>query len=227
PELQGRTSYRVHDVLLDFARAELRATGTLTDVQRLFVKTLRGQCVNGEWDITSSTCQKDYYFKYLPYHIFYSEQYNELLQLFFDFYWLEQKVKQIDLPALILDFRILDTPSHEIKLLKSSLMLSADVIEKNPDSIGPQLQGRLLSYVDEYPSVNKLLDRVRETCTKTCHLLPLFSCLQPVGPLVKVFTRNINASVYSLTTFNSLTGTIVVSGLENGLVKLHQLEAGM
>ncbi|CAB3995906.1 WD repeat [Paramuricea clavata] len=140
PELQGKTSYRVHDLLLDFARAKLRATGTLTDVQRVFAKTLRGQCVNGEWTTTSSTSQKDYYFKYLPYHFHSSKQHSELIQLLFDFHWLEQKVKHNDLPSLISDFRFLDTPlQHEIKLLKKSLMLSAEAIEKNPSSIGPQL----------------------------------------------------------------------------------------
>ena len=142
PELQGKTSYRVHDLLLDFAKTKLQASGTLTDVQRVFVKTLRGQCVNGEWTTTSSTSQKDYYFKYLPYHLHSSKQHSELLQLFFHFYWLEQKVKHTNVPSLISDFRFLDTPlQHEIKLLKKSLMLSADAIEKNMGSIGPQLLG--------------------------------------------------------------------------------------
>ena len=140
PELQGKTSYRVHDLLLDFARTRLRERGTLTDVQRLFVKILRGQCVDGEWTITSSIYQKDYYFKYLPYHLHSSEQHDEQLALFFDFHWLEQKLKQTNLPSIISDFRFLTTPLDDVKLLKSSLMLSAD-IEKNPDSIGPQLLG--------------------------------------------------------------------------------------
>ena len=142
PELQGKTNYRVHDLLLDFARKKLQASATLTDVQRVFVKTLRGQCVNGEWTTTSSTSQKDYYFKYLPYHLHSSEQHSELVQLFFHFDWLEQKVKQTNVPSLISDFRFLNTPlQHEIKLLKKSLMLSADAIEKNMSSIGPQLLG--------------------------------------------------------------------------------------
>ncbi len=132
-------SYRVHDLLLDFAQAKLRATGTLTDVQRLFLKTLRGKCVNGEW--AKFQGNKDYYFKYLPYHLYSSEQHSELLQLFFDFHWLEQKVKHTNLPSLLSDFRFQATASHEVKLLKSSLMLSADVIEKTPDSIGLQLLG--------------------------------------------------------------------------------------
>ena len=142
PELQEKTSYRVHDALLDFARKKLKATGTLTDVQRLFVETLRGQCVNGEWNTTSTSNQKDYYLKYLPYHIYSSEQQSELLQLFFDLHWLQQKVKHTNIPSVVLDFRFLSTPSKEVELLKSSLMLSADVIEKNPRSICQQLLGK-------------------------------------------------------------------------------------
>ncbi len=96
--------------------------------------------MNGEWGKFQGN--KDYYFKYLPYHFCSSEQNDELIQIFFDFSWLEQKVGQTDLPSLISDFRSLDAPSQEIKLLKSSLMLSADVIKNNLDSLGPQLLGK-------------------------------------------------------------------------------------
>ena len=141
PELQQKTSYRIHDLLLDFARKKLKAMGTLTDVQRLFVEILRGQCVVGEWNTTSTNNQKDYYFQYLPYHIYSSEQQSELLQLFFDLHWLQQKVKHTNLPSVVSDFRFLSTPPEEMELLKSSLMSSAHVIEKNPDSICSQLLG--------------------------------------------------------------------------------------
>ena len=140
-ERQEKTSFRVHDLLLDFARKKLKATGTLTDVQRLFVETLRSQCVNGQWETSSTSNQKDYYFKYLPYHIYSSEQQSKLLQLFFDLHWLQQKVKHTNLPSVVSDFRFLSTPPEEMELLKSSLMSSAYVIEKNPDSICPQLLG--------------------------------------------------------------------------------------
>ena len=140
-EHQEITSYRVHDLLLDFARRKLKASGTLTDVHRLFVKTLRGQCVNGEWNTTSTDSQKDYYFKYLPYHLYSSEQQSELFQLFFDLHWLQQKVKHSNMPSVVSDFCFLSTPPEEMELLKSSLMFSAYATDKNPDSICPQLLG--------------------------------------------------------------------------------------
>jgi hypothetical protein len=141
PELHGKKSYRVHDLLLDFAQTKLQDMGTLNDVQDKFVKALRGLCVDGEWNDNSTTCQKDYYFKYLPYHIYSSGRHGELLQLLFDLHWLKQKVKHINVFSVISDFRFVDTESKEIQLLKSSLMFSADVINENPDSICPQLLG--------------------------------------------------------------------------------------
>jgi hypothetical protein len=75
--------------------------------------------------------------------------------------------------------------------------------------------------------MSKLAEDVRETCKKTCHLLPLSACLKPVGPLIKIFTPNVDECILSFETFNSSTGTIVISGLTNGLIKIHELETGM
>ena len=86
--------------------------------------------------------------------------------------------------------------------------------------------GRLLSYAsDECPSVKKLLEDVRETCGKTCHLLPLFSCLKLEG--AEIFKKNVGSGVCSLATSTSSTGTIVISGLRNGSIHIHELETGM
>ena len=84
----------------------------------------------------------------------------------------------------------------------------------------------MLSYAsDECPSVKKLLEDVRETCGKTCHLLPLFSCLKLEG--AEIFKKNVGSGVYSLATSTSSTGTIVISGLGNGSIHIHELETGM
>ncbi|XP_028393317.1 apoptotic protease-activating factor 1-like isoform X2 [Dendronephthya gigantea] len=222
PEIHGKNSYRVHDLILDFARGKCRET--ITDARRMFLDALRSHCKDGEWPGFQGN--KDYYFKYLPYHIHSSEEYGELLALFFNYHWLDQKVKQTNLPSLISDFRFLGTASHEIKLLKSSLMLSADVIEKHPDSIGLQLLGRLLSYADEHPSVNKLLELARKTSEETRRLIPLFPCLsEPEGALIRIF-RNHSDTIFSLVTTISANGTIVISALADGSIKVHELETG-
>ena len=70
--------------------------------------------------------------------------------------------------------------------------------------------------------MKKLLKDVRETCGKTCHLLPLFSCLKLEG--AEIFKKNVGSQVRSLATSNSSTGTIVISGVENGSIHIHELE---
>ena len=132
----------MHDLILDFARRKLGEKLRLA--QCLFVEALRGQCEDGDWGKFQGN--KDYYFKYLTYHLHFSEQLDKLSRLLFNFAWLHKKVNQLDLPSLISDFRFLDSPSKEVKLLKSSLLLSSGAIEKNANSIGPQLLGIIVLF---------------------------------------------------------------------------------
>jgi hypothetical protein len=73
--------------------------------------------------------------------------------------------------------------------------------------------------------VKKLLEDVRETCGKTCHLLPLFSCLKLEG--AEIFKKNFDSGVLSLATCTTSTGTLAIAGLRNGSIHIHELETGM
>ena len=85
--------------------------------------------------------------------------------------------------------------------------------------------GRLGSYADEYPRVNKLLEHVREICAKTCYLLPLFSCLELGGP--EISRKYFKTPVLSLATSNTSAGIIVICGFYDGSIYIHELETGM
>ena len=85
--------------------------------------------------------------------------------------------------------------------------------------------GRLASYADEYPRVNKLLEHVREICAKTCYLLPLFSCLELGGP--EISRKYLESGIWSLATCTTSPGTVVICGLRNGSINIHELETGM
>ena len=85
--------------------------------------------------------------------------------------------------------------------------------------------GRLASYADEYPRVNKLLEHVRRISAKTCYLLPLFSCLELGGP--EISRKYLGSAVSSIATSNTSAGTIVICGLANGSIKILELETGM
>ena len=217
PELHGRKSYRIHDVVLDFTKKKLQDTVALSDAQSSFVKVLRDQYVKGEWNSN----QKDYYFKYLPYHIYSSEQQSELLHLFFDLHWLQQKVKHTNISSVVSDFRFLDPLSEKMKLLKSSLMLSADIIEKNPDSIYPQLLGRL--YGKQHLIEKELVQQLQETCTKSCYLLPISPCLDLGGP--EISRKTFGCGVCSLATCNSSADTVIICGLRDGSIRMFEQES--
>ena len=85
--------------------------------------------------------------------------------------------------------------------------------------------GRLASYADEYPRVNKLLEHVREICAKTCYRLPLFSCLELGGP--EISRKYFESAVRSIATSNTSAGTIVICGLYDRSINIHELETGM
>ncbi|XP_046844973.1 uncharacterized protein LOC124438807 isoform X2 [Xenia sp. Carnegie-2017] len=230
PVMEMKNSYRVHDLVLDYAREKLRNEDpskqrSVEDVQCQFLDALREQCTDREWPRFNG--KRNYFFRYLPYHLHSAKQYEELQQLFFNFHWLQEKAKETNLPSLISDFRFLEHPSDEIKLLKSSLMLSADVIESTPNSIGTQLLGRLLSHVEQFPGVKKLLGKAKEISSTTCHLVPLFSCLSdPTGPLIKIFRKHCD-KVLALVTTVGPSGLIVISASKDCLIKVHELETGM
>ena len=76
--------------------------------------------------------------------------------------------------------------------------------------------------------MNTLLEDIREECVKTRYLIPLFPCLsEPVGPLVKIFSKNIKDTVYSVGTAVGANGTIVMSAFADSLIKIYELETGM
>jgi hypothetical protein len=72
--------------------------------------------------------------------------------------------------------------------------------------------------------VKKLLEDVHETCGKTCHLLPLFSCLKLEGP--EISKKSFDSGIYSLAKFSTSAGTKVISGLDNGSIHIHELDTG-
>ena len=85
--------------------------------------------------------------------------------------------------------------------------------------------GRLLSYEEKYLRVKTLMEQLREIGTKTCHLLPVSSCLDLGGP--EISRKIFHSEVYSLATRNSSTGTVVICGLGDGSIIIFDLETGM
>ena len=87
------------------------------------------------------------------------------------------------------------------------------------------VSGRFISYEEEYPMVKMLIEQLRETCTKTCHLVPVSSCLDLGGP--EISRKQFDSTVFSLATRKGSTGTDVICGLANGPIIIFDLETGM
>ena len=87
------------------------------------------------------------------------------------------------------------------------------------------VSGRLISYEEKYPRVKTLIEQLRETVTKTRHLLPVSPCLDLGGP--EISRKILDSKVDSLATRKVSTGTVVICGLRNGSIIIFDLETGM
>ena len=87
------------------------------------------------------------------------------------------------------------------------------------------VSGRLLSCEENYPRVKTLIEQLRETGTKTYHLVPVSSCLDLGG--LEIFRKIFDLPVLSLATHRSSTGTVVICGLADGSIIIFDLETGM
>ena len=87
------------------------------------------------------------------------------------------------------------------------------------------VSGRLISYEEKYPRVKTLIEQLRETGKKTCHLLPESPCLDLGGP--EISRKIFDLDVYSLAVRKDSTGTVVICGLRNGSIIIFDPETGM
>jgi WD40 repeat protein len=92
----------------------------------------------------------------LPYHLTYSEQDQELVNLLNDFLFLEAKTLNLGPQPLLedfdtalapgdgLDLKAVEKARDDLILLRGAIQLSAPILTKYPQQIGSQLTGRLL-----------------------------------------------------------------------------------
>ncbi|XP_032223290.2 apoptotic protease-activating factor 1 [Nematostella vectensis] len=180
-------SYMVHDVLLDYLRGRIRVerndTSALRNANQEFLELYKSKCLNEKW---SNGPKNDvYFFQHLAFHLMKAEKVKELEDLLLDFEWLRVKLDGADLSSLLADFRYLaaeQSGKEEVFLLRSSLMLSSNVISSSKDQLGPQLVGRLQGFSSNQ-RINDILKQVVE-CESG--ILPLRWCLTPPGgPLLR------------------------------------------
>jgi len=166
----------------------------------------------------------EYDLQYFPRILANAEQTENLWELLFDFNWLCTKLGVFDPAVLIADYDLLPD-DVEMRLVQEAIRLSADFLDKDRGLLAGQLLGRLLSYQDEMPPINKLLAQAKQR--EGPWLRPLSSSLMPPGgPLVRTLTGHtggINAVALAKTADNR---DIIISGSEDKTVKVWDLESG-
>jgi WD40 repeat protein len=124
-----------------------------------------------------------YLYNNLAYHLKASGKKDELRELLFNIRWLEAKIRETDITAVIADFDISmeederRNRNSEINLVKSALQLSAHILVKQKRQLWEQLYGRLKFSQGHHKKIQKLLS----TPVKKVWLRPLEECLFPPG----------------------------------------------
>jgi len=92
---------------------------------------------------------RKYILAFLPSHLAYSNQYSKLCRILLDFQFLQAKLNEINVQALIEDYDLisklsirLDTKKH-LKLIQDTLKLSAHILATDSSQLASQLIARL------------------------------------------------------------------------------------
>ena len=209
---QGTDGVSLHDLQLDFLRAELGEDG-LKERQHEFLAAYRGTCCDG-WH----TGRKERYFvEWLPHHLAEAGRRQEARNLLFDLPWMEAVLERAGLSVLIAHYRLAQ-PSEPHRLVERALNQSSHVISGSPVQLSSQLYARLMAV--EEPGLAELRAQLR----------PTLGCIVPLWPALtqadsKFCTLEGHAnSVHSVAL--SGDGGTLVSGSSDNTIKVWDLGTG-
>ena len=132
--------------------------------------------------------------KHLPTHLAESGQQKRLQRLLTTFDFLQAKLEEFGLQALIEDYDYVY--DEDFKLIQAAIRLSAHVLADDPTQLASQLWGRLLS--ESAPAIQNLLEQVQPTFPWLRSLT--HTLIAPGGPLLRTINAHsdaINAVVVS------------------------------
>ena len=167
----GRIS--LHDLQMDYL---VRRAADLPALHDRLVAAYRDRCPAG-W---ASGPNDGYFYQHLAHHLRQADRIPELTALLLDLDWMTAKLATGTIPGLLADYDTLpDDPA--LRLVASTLQVSAHVLTGHPGQLPSQLTGRLTGRPD--PQLRDLLQRTRDW-PATPWLRPLTASLTaPGGPL--------------------------------------------
>ena len=123
----------------------------------------------------------------LPYHLLRAHRFDDLYsEVLFNFSWLHSKLSCMPLQSVLADFEeFLEAKNdRDVKLLADALRLSASVLGRYPEMVGPQIVGRLLPYYSSHEKIQLLIHQCDTDGLEVNSLSPSFHCMHtPGGPL--------------------------------------------
>jgi WD40 repeat protein len=134
----------------------------------------------------------DYVWHYFSYHIHHADRDDTLRALLLDIDWLQAKLDATDINWLINDFNYA-SQDQDLRLVKSALQMSSNILAKEKSQLRTYLYGRLLS-VGEQPSsiIATLLSKIQGEPIHPVllHLVPVLD--QAGGSLVRILSGHGN-----------------------------------
>ncbi|OUL31311.1 hypothetical protein BV372_20330, partial [Nostoc sp. T09] len=210
---------QLHDLQFDYVRKQYATLATESEG----IGFLHNRLLNAYSEKYSAgwhSLENDgYIWQNLAYHLRLGGREGELQQLLYDFRWLQAKLENININALLADYDFL-SEDENLQLIQSALRLSAHILNEDKQQLAGQLLGRLLGF--ERSEIQRLLTQVQQC--KILYLLPQTASLTPPGGfLVRTLVGHSNwVSSVALTP----DGKYVVSGSHDYSIKVWDWETG-
>ncbi|WP_246162656.1 NB-ARC domain-containing protein [Brasilonema sennae] len=160
-----------------------------------------------------------YIWQNLAYHLQAGGRETELQQLLCDFRWLQAKLENININALLADYDFLPKDEN-LQLIQGALQLSGHILNQDKQQLPGQLLGRLLGFKNT--EIQRLLTQAQQ-CKTRCLLPQIASLTPPGGPLVRTLAGHSN-SVIALTL--TADGKYVISASADNTLKVWDWQTG-
>ncbi|MEW8547085.1 MAG: NB-ARC domain-containing protein [Candidatus Thiodiazotropha sp.] len=172
----------------------------------------------GHWWLMPA--EEPYLWDWLGWHLCESGRMVQFRQLLFEYRWLRAKLQTRDLNHLLSDFDMFPE-SNAIKLLRSTLELSAHVLKKAPDQLSNQLLGRLIGI--NQSELKALCESIKNVADEY-RLIPLRTGLtNPGGPLKRTLTGHVDSVNHLVLTED---GQSAISASDDKSIKVWDLKKG-
>ncbi|MEH2086810.1 NB-ARC domain-containing protein [Nostoc sp.] len=210
---------RLHDLQFDYVKKQHATLVTKSEgIEFLHNRLLNAYSKKypAGWD---SLENDGYILQNLAYNLLAGRRETELQQLLCDFRWLQAKLENTNINALIADYDFLPE-CENLQLIQGALRLSAHILAEDKTQLTEQLWGRLQCF--SMPDIQALLKTAKQS--KTVWLQPLSSSL--IKPNEQMQRTLISHT--ALVTALAITpdGERVISGSSDKTIKVWNLKSG-